>query len=131
MFFSKKSLIYTNKKVRAMKNIKNFEEFVNENYDIMDEGLFEKTPEKWWNQRMETTTNTKGTKFYDEQFPSQHLKNKEMVEIYKTKYPLTDEDKKRIEEEAAKDKFKGEVGISNGKWIYKPYKTIGAGAYGL
>ena len=81
-----------------MKNIKDFDKFVNENYNTVDEGIVDFFTGKinnindWWKKR---------------QAGGNNLTNSEFVTRYKDKW--TDEDKNKIESEAKADGFKGEV----------------------
>lgn len=109
-----------------MKNIKGFDQYVNEDYRINEEELFgigkKKTVEDWWNKTMDTQTGT------------EHYKNKEFVDIMVKRGradELTPEMKSKIESQAEADKFRGEIAWNKNKkeWFYVPSSRISLGSY--
>ena len=83
-----------------MKNVISFDQF--------NEGLFNVTPEKWWNYKRSRATDSK------------HLRNKEYFDLFTKNYTEEEKEqlKKDIEDMAKQDHFKGEVVSKNGKIGY-------------
>ena len=104
--------------------IKKFNEFVNEDYNSIDEGLFsKKTVEDWWKTKRYSVSPEKG-EFHT---------NAKYVDLINQKFntSLPIERKREIEEQAKSDKFQGEIMFNtrNKEWVYRPGKKIQISSY--